>query len=113
VAGAVNDLSYQLRVTRFENGGLIVAPIEPPLSMFSLDLRSAYQLKNDIELSLWLNYQKDNFEQRENFGIIFSIAKQFQNQITCTFLHPKSFLIAARCEYVGFALPIITISISF
>jgi hypothetical protein len=78
VAGAVNDLSYQLRVTRFENGGLIVAPIEPPLSMFSLDLRSAYQLKNDIELSLWLNYQKDNFEQRENFGIIFSIAKQFK-----------------------------------
>jgi len=78
MAGAVNDFSYQLRVTRFENGGLILAPIEPPLSMFSLDLRSTYQLKNDFELSLWLNYQKDNFDQEENFGVIFSLAKRFK-----------------------------------
>lgn len=75
-AGELYRTHYELKVTNFQNEGLILAPQDPPYELFSIDLKTSLRLNNGLDLGLWMNYQNDNFDQGDNFGLFLTVAKK-------------------------------------
>lgn len=78
IQGGFGQISYQLKYTEFKNTGRSREVLEPSLKMHSVDGKLNYIMPNELEIGLWMNYQKDNFDQGENFGMFLTLAKNLR-----------------------------------
>ena len=68
-SGEWKKLSYQVVYTSFENRGVFITRLDPPIRLNSYDLKLNFKQSDTLDFFTRLNYQDGNWQSGRNFGV--------------------------------------------